>query len=66
MRSHGVPLVDQAFSLFGKSGSIYDFGKRDPAQEKEKARELEEQLKGLKKNINPKVMGMIETYAKLL
>lgn len=49
--------------MFGKPGTIYDFGKRDPGQEKDKARELEDQLRGLKKNINPKVMGMIETCA---
>lgn len=55
-----MPNSSNLPSLFGKSGSLYDFGKRDPAQEKEKARELEDQLKGLKKNINPKVMGMIE------
>jgi structural maintenance of chromosome 2 len=50
-------------SLFGKAGSTYDFSKRDVAQEKETARELEDQLKGMKKSINPKVMGMIERFA---
>lgn len=42
---------------------MYDFGKRDANQEKEKARELEDQLKALKRNVNPKVMGMIERLA---
>lgn len=31
-------------------------------QLKEKARELEEQQKGMKKKINPKVLNMIDRY----
>ncbi|KAF8308761.1 condensin complex subunit SMC2 [Clavulina sp. PMI_390] len=60
----GNPWIEQDKQLFGKAGTMYDFGKQDPAHEKEKALELENQLKGLKKNINPKVMGMIETVEK--
>lgn len=64
---YGIILVLRAdeyflYSSFGKSGSAYDFTKRDVGQETEKARELENQLKGMKKSINPKVMGMIETW----
>jgi hypothetical protein len=50
-------------SLFGQAGSQYDFSKLDIAQLKERARELEDQQRGMKKKVNPKVMNMIDTYA---
>jgi len=46
---------------FGKEGSIYDWSKVDIPQAKERARELEELQKGMKKKINPKVLNMIDT-----
>ncbi|KAF9503550.1 hypothetical protein BS47DRAFT_1448463 [Hydnum rufescens UP504] len=60
---HSITAL-QKECIFGKAGSAYDFSKRDVAQEKETARELEDQLKGMKKTINPKVMGMIESVKK--
>jgi structural maintenance of chromosome 2 len=45
---------------FGKPGSPYDFAAVDIANLREKARELEEAQKGMKKKINPKVLNMID------
>ena len=45
---------------FGKPGSTFDFSANDMGQLREKARELEEQQKGMKKKINPKVLNMID------
>jgi hypothetical protein len=53
--SHYVHL-----SLFGKPGSQYDFNAVDVAGLKEKARELEQQQRGMKKKVNPKVINMID------
>lgn len=47
---------------FGKAGSSYDYNSVDIAQCKEKARELEELQKGMKKKVNPKVLNMIDTW----
>ena len=46
--------------MFGKSGSAYDFAANDMNQMREKARELEEQQKGMKKKVNPKVLHTID------
>jgi structural maintenance of chromosome 2 len=46
--------------LFGKTGTQYDFAATDVSKLKEKARELEEAQKGMKKKINPKVINMID------
>ena len=40
---------------------MYDWTGVDIPQTKEKARELEERQKGMKKKINPKVLNMIDT-----
>jgi len=45
---------------FGKPGGQFDFDAVNIPQAKEKARELEETQKGMKKKINPKVMNMID------
>ncbi|KAI9507224.1 condensin complex subunit SMC2 [Russula earlei] len=50
--------------LFGQAGSQYDFSKVDFGQLKDRARELEEQQRGMKKKVNPKVMNMIDTVEK--
>ena len=50
------------YSFFGKPGSAYDFAANDMNQMREKARELEEQQKGMKKKVNPKVLHTIDTY----
>jgi len=47
-------------SQFGKAGSPYDFEALDVGQLKEKAKELEESQKGMKKKVNPKVINMID------
>jgi structural maintenance of chromosome 2 len=46
--------------LFGQAGSQYDFSKLDISQQKERARELEEQPRGMKKKVNPPVINMID------
>ncbi|KAH9957624.1 RecF/RecN/SMC N terminal domain-containing protein [Russula dissimulans] len=50
--------------LFGQAGSQYDFSKVDIGQLKNRARELEEQQRGMKKKVNLKVMNMIDTVKK--
>ncbi|KAH9958739.1 SMCs flexible hinge [Russula dissimulans] len=50
--------------LFGQAGSYYDFSKVDIGQLKDRARELEEQQRAMKKKVNPKVMNMIDTVEK--
>jgi hypothetical protein len=50
----------RANSLFGQAGSQYDFSNLDIGQSKDRARELEEQQRGMKKKVNPKVMNMID------
>jgi hypothetical protein len=45
---------------FGKPGSPYDFAAVDIGKLREKARELEEAQKGMKKKVNPKVLNMID------
>jgi len=49
---------------FGKPGTVYDFNAQDMAMAKDKIKELEEAQKGLKKNINPKVINMIDVVEK--
>jgi len=39
---------------------MYDFEGSDIGRLKEKAKELEESQKGMKKKVNPKVMNMID------
>lgn len=50
-------------SLFGKKGTPYDFASVDVGQLKEKAKELEDSQKGMKKKVNPKVLNMIDRSA---
>ncbi|KAH9957615.1 P-loop containing nucleoside triphosphate hydrolase protein [Russula dissimulans] len=50
--------------LFGQAGSQYDFSKVDIGQLKDGARELQEQQRGMKKKVNPKVMNMIDIVEK--
>lgn len=52
--------------FFGKPGSAYDFSASDMGRLKEKARELEEQQKGMKKKVNPKVLHTIDRYARFV
>lgn len=47
---------------FGKKGSQYDFKANDINGLNDKRRELEEQQKGMKKKINPKVLNMIDRF----
>ena len=51
-----------SFRQFGKAGSAFDFKANDMGRLKDKARELEDQQKGMKKKINPKVINMIDRY----
>jgi structural maintenance of chromosome 2 len=51
----------RAISLFGQAETQYDFSKLDVGQLKDRARELEQQQRGMKKKVNPKVMNMIDT-----
>ncbi|KAF8501209.1 condensin complex subunit SMC2 [Gautieria morchelliformis] len=56
--------ISEEKAHFGKAGTAYDFDAHDIQEAKEKYRELEESQKGLKKNINPKVINMIDTVEK--
>ncbi|KZV87780.1 condensin complex subunit SMC2 [Exidia glandulosa HHB12029] len=58
------PWISEEKKLFGKQGSAYDFEQVNIQQSKEKAKELEEQQKGMKKKINPKVLNMIDSVEK--
>ncbi|KII90449.1 hypothetical protein PLICRDRAFT_157597 [Plicaturopsis crispa FD-325 SS-3] len=49
---------------FGKNGGPFDFAKMDMPRLKEKAVELEELQKGMKKKVNPKVVNMIDSVEK--
>ncbi|GLB42839.1 putative condensin complex subunit SMC2 [Lyophyllum shimeji] len=49
---------------FGKQGTQYDFRDQDIDRMREKAKELEESQKGMKKKVNPKVMNMIDNVEK--
>jgi structural maintenance of chromosome 2 len=60
MMSGQWPLV--SLRMFGKPGSPYDFAALDVGRLKERARELEETQKGMKKKVNPKVINMIDRY----
>jgi hypothetical protein len=51
---------------FGKPGSPYDFGALNVGRLKERARELEETQKGMKKKVNTKVINMIDRCAHVL
>jgi structural maintenance of chromosome 2 len=53
-------LIIECDSLFGQTGSQYDFAAVDIGRLKEKARELEDAQKGMKKKVNPKVINMID------
>lgn len=54
-------IFPHANSLFGQAGSQYDFSNLDIGQSKDRARVLEDQQRGMKKKVNPKVMNMIDT-----
>ena len=49
-----------SYSLFGKAGSQYDFKSVDIGALRDKATELEQQQRGMKKKVNPKVINMID------
>ncbi|KAG6868858.1 hypothetical protein C0993_008987 [Termitomyces sp. T159_Od127] len=49
---------------FGKEGTPYYFAGQDIGRLREKAKELEESQKGMKKKVNPKVMNMIDNVEK--
>ena len=52
--------IHDGFRHFGKAGPAFHFAEHDIAKMKDKARELEDQQKGMKKKINPKVINMID------
>ena len=60
---HGIADY-RCFRYFGKPGSAFDFAASDMGRLREKARELEEQQKGMKKKVNPKVLNMLERYVR--
>ncbi|KAG5730192.1 Structural maintenance of chromosomes protein 2 [Termitomyces sp. T112] len=49
---------------FGKEGTPYHFAGQDIGRLREKAKELEESQKDMKKKVNPKVMNMIDNVEK--
>ncbi|TFY64728.1 hypothetical protein EVG20_g5851 [Dentipellis fragilis] len=50
--------------LFGKEGTQYDFTNADVESLRAKAEELENQQRGMKKKVNPKVINMIDSVEK--
>ncbi|KAG8820310.1 Structural maintenance of chromosomes protein 2 [Serendipita sp. 399] len=58
------PWIQEDKKKFGKPGTAYDYDNVNIPQTKEKAKELEELQKGMKKKINPKVLNMIDTVEK--
>lgn len=56
-----VSYINLIFRQFGKPGTMYDYTGVDIQQQREKAKELEELQKAMKKKINPKVLNMIDT-----
>ncbi|KAH7886786.1 condensin complex subunit SMC2 [Phlebopus sp. FC_14] len=56
--------IREEYQSFGKAGSQYDFDAVDKESLYQKASELEERQRGMKKKVNPKVMNMIETVEK--
>ncbi|XP_071929616.1 structural maintenance of chromosomes protein 2-1 [Coffea arabica] len=46
--------------LFGRSGTDYDFAARDPLKERDNFQKLQDELSGLEKRVNKKVMAMFE------
>lgn len=53
-------LTAEQSRQFGKAGGMFDFSQHDIPKLREKTKELEDQQKGMKKMINPKVMNMID------
>ena len=49
-------------SLFGKPGTQYDFSGLDIRAKRERAHELEDQQKKLKKKVNHKAVQMADRY----
>ncbi|EPQ53318.1 condensin complex subunit SMC2 [Gloeophyllum trabeum ATCC 11539] len=56
--------IAEDHELFGTPGSQYDFASVDIPLLREKAAELEDQQKGMKKKVNPKVLNMIDSVEK--
>lgn len=56
------PWIAEEKKSFGKPGGAYDFEALNMAQSKEKARELEDMQKSMKKKVNPKALNMLEGY----
>lgn len=52
--------TDASPSNFGKAGSAFDFNKTNMLQLRDQAQELENQMKGMKKKINPKAKHLID------
>lgn len=48
--------------MFGRQGTPYDFTGINVQGLRDKARELENQQKSMKKKVNPKAMNMIDRY----
>ncbi|KAL3534114.1 hypothetical protein ACH5RR_002575 [Cinchona calisaya] len=46
--------------LFGRTGTDYDFASRDPLKERDNFQKLQDELSGLEKRVNKKVMAMFE------
>jgi len=56
--------IQDESDLFGQKGTPYDFSAVDIGQLKERARELEDMQKGMKKKVNPKVINMLDSVEK--
>jgi len=47
---------------FGQPGTLYDFDSQNPAEAKKRLEQLEEKQGKLGKNVNRKVMDMLDRY----
>jgi structural maintenance of chromosome 2 len=56
-------ITEQA-QYFGQTGTQYDYHKVNMAEAKANLKRLRDRIKGMKKNVNPKVMNMIESVEK--
>ncbi|CAN1267092.1 Structural maintenance of chromosomes protein 2-2 [Linum perenne] len=54
------PWIASEKQLFGRSGTDYDFGSRDPHKAREELDKLQAEQSGLEKRVNKKVMAMFE------
>lgn len=58
--------ADPFYRQFGNPGTQYDWGGKSITELDHKVKELEENQRGMKRKINPKVMNMIDKWVVIL